>query len=120
MLQFKCRKYLIGIDRMTKRLNNQIPRSGRVFPEIQLTPEERERERVSDEIFQKRCRSVFEQVLPSLIKEHYNYFMFVEPDSRDYFFDENEAHALNKARQQHPEKLLMVFRITPTGVCGRI
>lgn len=41
-------------------------RRGRLFPEIQWSPEEKARRKAESEAFYQRCREIFERVRPSL------------------------------------------------------
>ncbi len=104
---------------MTQLSSNHTPHRGRVFPENQLSPLEKARRQAEWEEFNQRCQVIFERVQPELIKEHYDWFMFIEPDSGDYFIDPDEIVVRQKAREKHPSQCL-ILRINETGVCGRI
>jgi hypothetical protein len=105
---------------MTQLSSNQTPRRGRVFPERQLSPEEKARRKAEDQIFYQRCRLVFDRVQPELIKEHYDWFIVIEPDSGEYFIDPNEDVARQNARDRFGDTLRLMMRINETGACGRI
>ncbi len=60
---------------MTQLSSNRTARRGRVFPERQLSPEEKAKRQSEDEVFAQRCRVIFEQVRPQLIKNHYDWFV---------------------------------------------
>ncbi|WP_373525638.1 hypothetical protein [Nostoc sp.] len=105
---------------MTQLSSNHTPRRGRVFPEHQLSPEEKARRKAEDELFYQRCRVVFERVQPELIKDHYNWFIVIEPDSEDYFIDPNEDVARQKAREKYSDKMRLIMRLNERGTCGRI
>ncbi|MEH2236707.1 hypothetical protein [Nostoc sp.] len=105
---------------MTQLSSNHTPRRGRVFPERQLSPEEKARRKAEDEVFYQRCRVVFDRVQPELIKEHYDWFIVIEPDSGDYFIDQNEDIARQKARDKFGNTLRLMMRINETGACGKI
>jgi hypothetical protein len=100
--------------------SNRIPRRGRVFPENQLSAEEKARRQTEWEDFNQRCQVIFEQVQPELIKEHYDWFIFIEPDSGEYFIDPDEMVVRQKAHEKYPNKLCLILRINETGACGRI
>ncbi|NET12283.1 MAG: hypothetical protein F6K08_05175 [Okeania sp. SIO1H6] len=85
-----------------------------------LSPEERARRKAEKEAFARRCREIFGRVYPDLVKEHYDWFIHIEPDSGDYFIDVDENVSFQKARQQHPTSDLMAMRLNETGTCGRI
>ncbi len=105
---------------MTQLSNSKTVRRGRVFPEKQLSPEEKARIKAEDAAFYKRCREVFDRVQPELIQDHYDWFIIIEPDSGDYFIDEDEKAALKKSRSQHPGKKCLIMRINERGTCGTI
>lgn len=105
---------------MTLLSDNHTPRRGRVFPERQLSPEEKARRQAEGEEFAKRCRDIFERVKPELIKDHYDWFMVIEPESGDYFIDPDENVARQKASEKHGGKRRLIVRINETGACGKI
>ncbi|MCL1474392.1 hypothetical protein [Argonema antarcticum] len=105
---------------MTQLSSHRLVRRGRIFPESQLTPEEKARREAEQEVFFQRCRVIFEQVRPNLIGEHYNWFIFIELDSGDYIIDPNRDAVLLKGRQKHPQKKSFIFRLNETGICGTI
>ena len=57
---------------MTQSSSSKTVRRGRVFPEKQLSPEEKARIKAEDAVFYKRCREVFDRVQPELIEDHYD------------------------------------------------
>jgi hypothetical protein len=105
---------------MTQLSSERTPRRGRVFPEKQLSPEEKVRLKAEDEVFYNRCRNIFDRVQPELIKDHYNWFIVIEPDSGDYFIDLDEEVVMAEAERKHPDKMRLIMRVNETGACGRI
>ncbi|HLO84425.1 MAG TPA: hypothetical protein VK203_05325 [Nostocaceae cyanobacterium] len=105
---------------MTEVKSNRPVRRGRIFPEIQWTEEQKAQWQTERETLYQRCKLIFEQVQPELIKAHYNWFMAVEPDSGEYFLHEDALVAAQKAHEKYPNVRLHVFRINETGMCGRI
>lgn len=105
---------------MTQLSSNRTLRRGRVFPEIQLSPEDKARRKAEWEEFNQRCQAIFERLQPELIIEHYNWFMFIEPDSGNYFIAQDEMVVRQEAHKQYPEKTCLILRINETGVCGKI
>lgn len=105
---------------MPQLSSNRTPRRGRIFPERQLSPEEKARRKAEDEVFYQRCCVIFERVQPELIKEHYDWFIVIEPESGDYFIDPDEKVARQKAREKHPNTKRLIMQINETGTCGRI
>jgi hypothetical protein len=96
---------------MTQSSSHNLVRRGRVFPEKRLSPEEKARIEAEDAEFYKRCREVFERVQLELIQDHYDWFIIIEPDSGEYFIDEDEKVARAKSRSQHPDKKCIIMRI---------
>lgn len=105
---------------MTQLSENQTPRRGRVFPERQLSTEEKAKRQAEDKEFANRCRVIFERVKPELIKEHYDWFIVIEPESGDYLIDADETIARQKAHDKFGHTLRLMMRINETGACGKI
>lgn len=99
---------------------NRIPRRGRVFPEQQLSPEEKARRKAESEAFAQRCRMIFDQVTDELMKDHYDWFIVIEPESGEYFIDPDKTIAKQKAHEKHPDAMCLIKRLNETGCCGRI
>ncbi|NET55043.1 MAG: hypothetical protein F6K47_02225 [Symploca sp. SIO2E6] len=97
-----------------------VRRRGRIFPEIQWSPEKKARWRSEQVAFRKRCQVIFERVKPNLLETHYNWYMVVEPNSEEYFIAQDGEVATQMARQKYPNSKLYLFRISETGVCGTI
>ncbi|NMG07646.1 hypothetical protein [Brasilonema sp. UFV-L1] len=95
-------------------------RRGRIFPERTLSPEELAKRKVEREAFHQRCRAIFERVRPELIDRHYGWYIAVEPDSGDYFIDEDNMQAHRKALQKYPNADHCVFCLNEDGATGRI
>lgn len=100
--------------------SDRQPRLGRVFPDSNYTPKELARlEAERDALFQ-RCYQIFQQVQPKLLKDYYDWFMVIEPKSGDYFIDEEESVAQQKAHQKYPDRQCVIFCINETGACSRV
>lgn len=105
---------------MTQLSYNLTARRGRVFPERQLSPEEKARRNVEDESFAQRCRAIYKRLATDLMKDHYDWFIVIEPDSGEYFIDIDEKVAIQKTREKHPDAMVLIKRLNETGCCGRI
>lgn len=105
---------------MTQLSSNHTPRRGRVFPERQLSAEDKAQRQTEDKLFYQRCRLIFDRVQPELIKDHYNWFIVIEPLSGDYIIDPDENLARTKAGEKHPDKMRLIMRLNQSGTCGRI
>ncbi len=100
--------------------NHQKPRLGRVFPELNYTPEELAQREAERQALMKRCDEIFEAAKPQLIDDYYDWFMVIEPESGDYFIDPDDKVAIQKADAKYPNTLCMVYRINETGACYRV
>jgi hypothetical protein len=105
---------------MTQITPKTARRRGRIFPELILSPEELARLKAEDEQFYQRCWAIFEKLLPELIKDHYGWYIAIEPDSGDYFVDPDIEVASQQAREKHPHAVHCMFRLNEIGAVGRI
>lgn len=105
---------------MTEAKYTRTVRRGRIFPEIQWTEQQKAQWKSEREAFKERCQPIFDNVQPQLIKTHYNWYMAVEPESGEYFIDQDALIVSYKAHEKYPNAKLYVFRINETGVSGRI
>lgn len=99
---------------------NRVARQGRLFPEIQWTEEQKSQYEAELESTYQRCKVIFDRVQPELIKTHYRWFMAIEPDSGDYFIEQDEKVATQMCREKYPHLIPVLFRINETGACGTI
>ncbi len=108
--------------------SSRLIRRGRIFPDRDLLPEElagRQAERAER---YRKCRAVFgsvalaepDRLQPILLKDHYNWFPIVEPNSGEYFIAPEESIAIERAKQKYPASRFGAFRITETGSYGRM
>ncbi len=105
---------------MTRISEEREARQGRVFPERQLSLEEKARRKAEEEALIQRCEAIFERVKPEIIQNKYNWFMVIEPDSGDYCTDEDEEVAAQKLREKYPNAWCVVLRINETGTYCRV
>ncbi len=105
---------------MTETKPTRTARRGRIFPEIQWTPEQQAQWRTEREEIRKRCQVIFDRVKPELMQTHYNWYITIEPLSGEYFIDKDEMAGALKAHEKYPSCKLHTFRINETGVCGTI
>ncbi|NEQ70414.1 MAG: hypothetical protein F6K21_33970 [Symploca sp. SIO2D2] len=106
---------------MIQQISKKVPRGSRIDPSSpSLSPEEIARIEAQEEEFGRCCRAIFDQVYPELVKEHYDWFILIEPNSGDYFIAPNHEAALQKARQKHLKADILAMRLNETGTCGRI
>jgi hypothetical protein len=104
-----------------RKVHPRVKPGQRIFPDIPpLSTEEIAQIEAENEEFGNRCERIFWKVQPELIKEHYDWSIYIEPDSGDYFIDPDPQVCYQKARQKYPNTLLGGMRINETGACGRI
>ncbi len=63
---------------------------------------------------------IFHRVQQALIKDHYDWFIIIEPDSGDYIIEPDETVARRKARDKFGQTMRLMMRINETGACGTI
>lgn len=105
---------------MTPLSFSKTVQRGRVFPEKQLSSAEKTKIKAEDAAFYQCCREIFDSVQPELIEDYYDWFIIIEPESGEYFIDEDKNVALSQSRSKHPGKNCIIMRINETGTCGRI
>ncbi|MBD2301907.1 hypothetical protein H6G80_29825 [Nostoc sp. FACHB-87] len=105
---------------MTEAKSTRTLRRGRIFPQIQWTEEQKSQWNAEREAFKQRCKFIFDQLQPELIRTHYNWYVAIEPESGDYFIDQDVLVVAKIAHEKYPSARLHVFRINETGMCGRI
>ena len=98
---------------------HQVPR-GRLFPHIQWSPEKIAQSKAEAEALYQRCKLIFDQLQPQLIKTHYNSYIAIKPDSENYIVDSDKIAILHKVRQTYPNTQTFRFRINETGISGTI
>ena len=103
------------------KTRRRVPLGSPIFPDRPpLSPEEKARREAEDEAFDRRCEEIFQRVYPELVAGHYNWYIYIEPNSGDYFIDQNREVARQKAKQKHPKAIMMAMRLNETGCVGRI
>ena len=97
-------------------------RRGRVFPEIQWSPEQIAQSKAENEAIYQHCKRIFERMKPKFkfIQTHYNWFMAIDANSEEYFIDKEEDVATQMLCQKHPDAIPVLFKINETGACGTI
>jgi hypothetical protein len=106
---------------MTEKTKRKVPRGTPIFPNRPpLSPEEKGKRKTEREVFSRRCDEIFQRVYPELIAEHYNWYIYIEPDTGDYFIDPVREVARQKAKKNHPTAIMMAMRLNQTGTVGRI
>ncbi|WP_254434625.1 hypothetical protein [Aphanizomenon sp. UHCC 0183] len=110
----------MDISKMTQLSSHYQPRRGRVFPEKQISYEEKTRRNAEYSLFYQGCRVIFNKVQPELIQDHYDWFIVIEPVSGNYVIDPDETIARQKAREKFGTTMRLMMRINEIGNCGKI
>jgi len=105
---------------MTETKIQRVKQPGRLFPEIQWTEGQKAHYQAELESTYQRCKVVFDRLQPQLITTHYRWFMAIEPDSGDYFIEQDEKAVAQMCREKYPHIIPVLFRINETGACGTI
>ena len=106
---------------MSQTTSRKVPLGSPIFPhQPRLSPEEIAKIEAENKALARRCREIFDRVYPELAAGYYDWFIVIEPKSGDYFIDSEEKVAFEKAKQQHPQAILLAMRLNETGACGRI
>lgn len=105
---------------MSEETMTRKVRRGRVFPEIQWSPEQIAQSKAENEAIYQHCKIIFERIKPKLIQTHYNWFMAIDANREEYFIDKDEDVATQMLRQKHPDAIPVLFKINETGACGTI
>lgn len=105
---------------MTQSTAKKVVRRGRVFPEIQWTEEQKAQEKARRQAFHDRCWVIFESLKSEIFDKYYGWYIAIEPNSGDYFIDQDQEVASKMAREKHPDVIHQIFGINETGVSGRI
>ena len=105
---------------MTEAKSSRTVRRGRIFPSIQWSEEKKAQWEAEKAEFKQRCEQIFQKLQPELIETHYNWYVAVEPESGEYFINEDALAVAQMVHEKYPNVRLHVFRINETGACGRI
>lgn len=87
-----------------------------------ISEEEARRQQQSDEL-DTRCRVIFERVRPSLIENHHNWYIAIDPDTEDYIIDPTFDGIIKKVTGAYGygnDPRLTMYKLNDTGYCGRI
>ena len=99
----------------------KVPYGAPLFPDRpRLSKEEIARRKAENQAFGQRCQAIFDRVAPQLRVDHYGWSIHIEPDSGDYFIDPDPEVCFQKAKQKHPNAIIMEMCLNETGACGRI
>ncbi len=105
---------------MTQSTPKPIKRRGRIFPEIQWSAEKLAKYQAEKEERFRRCQAIFDRIYPEGFKNHYGWYIAIEPNSSEYFIDADKELASQKARQKYPDAIHCMFCFNETGTCGKI
>ena len=57
------------------------------------------------------ARPIFDAIKASLLPDHLNSFVSIEPQSKDFFLGPTLSDAVAAARDKHPDRLVHTFRL---------
>ena len=57
------------------------------------------------------ARPIFDAIKSSLIQEHLNSFVSIEPESKEYFLGPTLSDAVAEAKKKYPDRLVHTFRL---------
>ncbi len=87
-----------------------------------ISAQEARCQKYSDELA-ARCRVIFERVRPSLIENHYNWYIAIDPDTEEYIIDPTFDGIIKKVTEAYGygnDPKLTMYKLNDTGYCGRI
>jgi hypothetical protein len=79
---------------MTIQTRTRVPHGSPLFSDRpRLSSEEIAQRKRDREIFAQRCREIFQQIYPKLVPKYYDWFIYIEPNSGQYFIDSERTLA---------------------------
>jgi len=106
---------------MTLKTRTKVPHSSPLFPDRpRFSSEEITKRQTEQEIFAQRCREIFRRVYPELVQKYHDWFIYIEPNSGEYFIDSERTLARKKAKEKYPKAVLMAMCLNETGTVGKI
>ena len=57
------------------------------------------------------ARPIFDAIQPTLLPQHVNSFVSIEPESHEYFLGATLSDAVALARKKYPNRLVHTFRL---------
>jgi hypothetical protein len=97
-----------------------VSRRGRVFPEIQWSPDKIAQWQAEKEELYQRCQVIFDRLKPELLSKYNNGYVVIEPNSETYILDFDEITLLQKVLHTYPHTQTFMFKVNETGVFGTI
>jgi hypothetical protein len=84
---------------MTIKTRIRVPHGNPLFPDPpHLSSQEIAQRKRDREIFAQRCREIFRRVYPELVQKHQNWYIYIEPNSGQYFIDSERSPAKKPKR----------------------
>jgi uncharacterized C2H2 Zn-finger protein len=106
---------------MTLKTRTKVPHGSPLFPDRpRFSSEEITKRQSEQEIFAQRCREIFHRVYPELVNKYHDWFIYIEPNSGEYFIDSERILAREKAKEKYPTAVLMAMCLNETGTVGKI
>ncbi len=54
------------------------------------------------------------------METHYNWYIVINPNSGEYFIEEDELVVIQKLLENPPKEEAIIRRLNETGICGSI
>lgn len=106
---------------MTIQTRTRVPHGSPLFPDRpRLSLEEIAKRKSDREIFAQRCREIFQRVYSELVQKYYDWFIYIEPNSGQYFIHPERTLARQKAKEKYPAAVLMAMCLNETGTVGKM
>ncbi len=105
---------------MTKLINTPRPKKSRISSQNSISNEELEQRANNRKKRGQRSFKIFEKIRPRLIKNYYNWFIAIEPESGYYLLDSDLKNLMKRIMIYCPTSQLVTYRINETGACGKI
>lgn len=67
-----------------------------------------------------KAREIFERVRDRYIRDYYNWYITIEPNTEEYFFSQDEMAVFHRITETDLAGKVFSFRLNETGVCGSI
>ena len=95
-------------------------KKNRIFSTNSISPQELEQRAIQRKKRGESCFKIFEKIRPRLIKNYYNWFIGIEPESGYYLLDNNLKNLMKRITIYCPTSQLVIYRINESGACGKI
>lgn len=85
-----------------------------------ISPEIKAEENAKSEQRYQKAKAIFNQLLPNLIEQYYNWYLVINPDTEEYFIEQEYLQVFTRLRQQPEKGKMVIFCLNETAICGQI